>query len=326
MHNGRLRRFSRHASVVVLLGWSVALLVLASGHRAGATSAPPGDRRPRSAPRARTLPRPALDLAGLEPLDESSARYLPVVLLEKAGTFPPAATSATGTVPATPSPTSSATRSAATGTLPTAATPTASATKMGERTLVLDPVHDTYVADGLNQPMGDAPILRVASMGQQFLTLLRFDVPHRIHADGERVISASLELWCSDSLYSGSGAPSLELGRLLATWEESTATMANKPSVGGPKYRFAMEPCDQPGVPGRSPGRRSMDVTDMVQRWHQGELEDHGFEIGVASQGTQVGFTFPSKEGSPPSEGRAPRLLVCVGPDGAATATPSATP
>lgn len=201
------------------------------------------------------------------------------------------------------------------------------AAQPGLKTILVDPVQDTYAATAIELPLGSAANLRAGYWnGAQFLTYIQFEFPDEL-GDEASIVSAQLSLYCHNSMHENQQPTSMELRRVMSKWDEDQLIYKLRPNVSGPKIRWDIEPCWPKDDEDYDPGWRSVDVTDTVQRWYRGDLDNYGWELGGTKDEPEHRYTFHSRDEQPRLPiGLPPRLTINWIGGTTATFTPSATP
>ena len=141
---------------------------------------------------------------------------------------------------------------------------------------------------------GDIDFIAVEKQTNNGLTysFIRFDISSI--PSGAEILDAQLQLKCE---HKNKSSIEMDIGFAGGSWAEETLTWNNKPTINvWSGHRYAV------GSEGSS---KYYDVTDYVERWHEGGYSNYGFVLIAVTD--ESSFTFYSKE---KGSTYAPRLFV----------------
>ncbi|MBM3134093.1 MAG: DNRLRE domain-containing protein [Chloroflexi bacterium] len=187
--------------------------------------------------------------------------------------------------------------------------------------VTLNAVADTEVGqEGPDSNFGTSTTMRVGACLHCYIPacwriLLRFDLADL--PPGAIINSATLRLYQESSW--GLGSVDLSIRRVIAAWEELSATWNNRPLITNASFASTTS--------GTGTGWLTWDVTSLVQLWQDGSYPNYGFGLkGPEEYGVLWGRTFTSREGS---ASQRPQLVVNFStgtPTATRTASPAGTP
>lgn len=154
------------------------------------------------------------------------------------------------------------------------------------RTVILEARADAMVLSTQSTTNYGAGSLGVTNQAQSYVWFALGNIPARATIE-----SAILQLMPADIV--GPGPNTINVGRVLAAWDENAVTWDSKPGVGQNQVSTSVGSIEW----------QSWNVTPLVQAWQAGTFDNYGF--GLVTDG--AGVYFDSRETLP-----APRLVVTL--------------
>lgn len=200
--------------------------------------------------------------------------------------------------------------------------------------LVLPASQDTFVAQGIDDPVGHLGQLQTGFDSVEHFTYIQWDLPEDLGADAT-VTHVEIQLYCTNLKVSQPAPPqrTLEGGIPNKSWDENRLTWRTVTGKVGPLWRWEPGGCDfEPPATGVWKTMSSDDIPellDVVQGWVDNADDNNGIMLVPVNKNPEFDLLWDYRSSDnelPPPLGKGPKLTVRIEGAVTPTFTPSITP
>ena len=187
--------------------------------------------------------------------------------------------------------------------------------------VVLNPIQDTHVATGIKTTQDNVPMKTGLWLGAEYISYIQFEFPPSM-GSGATIVSAELQLYCLKGEIDVEKDPEFQLSPVVRAWKERELVWDNVPNSSGPRLSARWGECTDGD---RWKVVSGDDMTNLVQRWYDGAIDNYGLEIKKKSDNNVARYTFQHETAQNRYPlGNAARLVIKY--EGATVDTPTITP
>ncbi|MCB0216363.1 MAG: DNRLRE domain-containing protein [Chloroflexi bacterium] len=187
--------------------------------------------------------------------------------------------------------------------------------------VVLNPIQDTHVATGIKTTQDNVPMKTGLWLGAEYISYIQFEFPPSM-GSGATIVSAELQLYCLKGEIDVEKDPEFQLSPVVRAWKERDLVWDNVPNSSGPRLSARWGECTDGD---RWKVVSGDDMTNLVQRWYDGAIDNYGLEIKKKSDSNVARYTFQHETAQNRYPlGNAARLVIEY--EGATVDTPTITP